>query len=141
MRTNTIGMEIDFQNTKMLLTNFYTIQKMEEVEAGKYQAFIQLNKEHSVFTGHFPDNPVLPGVCTMQIIKELTETIVQKKLVLSRAINVKFLALINPEINPILRLELTVETLENGDVKVKNNTFFESTLALKLSNNYKVIEL
>ncbi len=131
-------MEIDFQNTKMLLPNFYTIQKIEEVESGKYNALIQLNKEHDIFKGHFPNNPVLPGVCTMQIIKELTETILEKPLVLSRAINVKFMALINPEINPILRLELNVETMENGEVKVKNSTFFDTTLALKLSNTYKI---
>lgn len=132
-------MEIDFQNTKMLLTDFYTIQKMEEVENGKYHAFIHLNKDHEVFKGHFPNNPVLPGVCTMQIIKELTETIVQKPLVLSRAINVKFMALINPEVNPTLRLELDIETLESGEVKVKNSTYFDTTLALKLSNTYKII--
>ena len=133
-------MEIDFQNTKMLLKGFYTIQKIEEVEAGKYNALIHLNKDHEVFKGHFPGNPVLPGVCTMQIIKELTETIVQKPLVLSRAINVKFMALINPDVNPTLRLELEIATLENGEVKVKNSTYFDTTLALKLSNNYKVIE-
>lgn len=132
-------MEIDFQNTKMLLTDFYTIQKIESTEAGKYNAFIHLNKAHEVFKGHFPNNPVLPGVCTMQIIKELTETIVDKKLVLSRAINVKFMALINPVVNPTLRLELDIETLENGEIKVKNSTFFDTTLALKLSNNYKVL--
>lgn len=133
-------MAIDFQNTKMLLTDFYTIQKIEALENGKYSALIHLNKEHEVFKGHFPGNPVLPGVCTMQIIKELTETIVQKKLVLSRAINVKFMALINPDVNPSLRLELDIETLESGEVKVKNSTYFDTTLALKLSNTYKVIE-
>ncbi len=133
-------MEIDFQNTKMLLTDFYTIQKIEEVENGKYLALIHLNKDHEVFKGHFPGNPVLPGVCTMQIIKELTETILQKSLVLSRAINVKFMALINPDVHPTLRLELDIEALENGEVKVKNSTFFDTTLALKLSNNYKVID-
>lgn len=131
-------MEIDFQNTKMLLADFYTIQKIEEVDAGKYNALIHLNKEHAIFKGHFPNNPVLPGVCTMQIIKELTETIVQQPLMLSRAINVKFMALINPEVNPVLRLELTVEKLESGEVKVKNSTYFDSTLALKLSNTYKI---
>ena len=123
----------------MLLTDFYTIQKIDEVETGKYSALIHLNKDHDVFKGHFPNNPVLPGVCTMQIIKELTETIVQKSLVLSRAINVKFMALINPVVNPTLRLELDIETLENGEIKVKNSTFFDATLALKLSNNYKVV--
>ena len=135
-----IRMEIDIQNTTMLLKDFYTIQKIEEVENGKYTAFIHLNKDHEVFKGHFPGNPVLPGVCTMQIIKELTETITQKAMVLSRAINVKFMALINPDVNPTLRLELNIETLESGEIKVKNSTYFDATLALKLSNTYKVIE-
>ena len=132
-------MQLDFKNTKMLLLDFYEIQKIEEIEKGKYHAFILLNKDHEIYKGHFPENPVLPGVCTMQIIKELTETIVQKPLILSRAVTVKFIAMINPELNPNLRLELNVETLDSGEVKVKNSTYFDNTLALKLSNNYKVI--
>lgn len=130
-------MEHKTNQFKMLLSDFYTIEKIENVAEGKYSAFVFLNREHAVFKGHFPGNPVLPGVCTMQIIKELTQEIVGHSLVLSSASNVKFMALINPDINPSLKMELEISEQENGEVKVKNTTYFEDTLALKLVNNYQ----
>ena len=47
------------------------------------------------------------------------------------------MALINPEKNPELRLELDITTTEDDLVKVKNTTYFNDTVALKLSNAYK----
>jgi 3-hydroxyacyl-[acyl-carrier-protein] dehydratase len=123
----------------MLLENFYTILSLEKTDTQKYLAVILINEKHDVFKGHFPGNPIMPGVCMMQIIKELTEEITQFPLFLQTLSNVKFMALINPDVTPELRLELDV-TITNEDlVKVKNTTFFNETVALKLSSVYKRI--
>ena len=47
------------------------------------------------------------------------------------SVNVKFLTLINPKISPVLRIELDVSN-DNDRIKVKNATYFQDTLALKL---------
>ena len=73
----------------------------------------------------------------MQIIKELTEQITQTSLLMQSLSNVKFMALINPEATPELRLELDITETEDGLVKVKNTTFFDQTVALKLGSVYK----
>jgi len=65
----------------MLLHDFYKIISLEKTAESKYLAMILINEEHEVFQGHFPGNPIMPGVCMMQIIKELTEQI-QKALCL-----------------------------------------------------------
>lgn len=83
-----------------------------------------MNPNHQVFEGHFPNNPITPGVCMMQIIKEVTEGFVLKDLFLSKVSNVKFMATINPFINPILDLSLNV-VCENNEVKVKNSSFLK----------------
>jgi len=122
----------------MLLKDFYEVQLIDKVSDTKYFATIILNEKHEVFEGHFPGNPVTPGVCMMQIIKELTQEVTGFSLQLKSSNNVKFMALINPEETPELRLEL--EILPNEDeVKVKNTTSFGETVALKLSNTYKKI--
>lgn len=122
----------------MLLKDFYEVQLIDKISDTKYIATIFLNAKHEVFKGHFPGNPVTPGVCMMQIIKELTQEITGFSLQLKSSNNVKFMALINPEETPELRLEL--EILPNEDeVKVKNTTSFWETVALKLSNTYKKI--
>jgi len=120
----------------MLLKDFYTIQSFETTESQKYVATIMLNKNHEVFKGHFPGNPVTPGVCMMQIIKELTQEAVKGTLTMKSASNIKFMALINPEENPLLRLELDITITEDDIVKVKNTSYFEDTVALKLSCIY-----
>ncbi|WP_339610424.1 3-hydroxyacyl-ACP dehydratase [uncultured Planktosalinus sp.] len=120
----------------MLLKDFYTILSTETVSENNYSVTINLNKNHEVFKGHFPGNPVTPGVCMLQIIKEMCQSFLNCELQLKTASNVKFMALINPDINSRLRLELAISFGENDEIKVKNTTFMEDTVALKLSNTY-----
>lgn len=122
----------------MLLQDFYKINSLNKISDQLFLAEITLNDKHEVFKGHFPNNPVTPGVGMMQIIKELSEEITGKKLFLSSASNVKFMALINPEITPDLKLELDI-TLTDNEVKVKNTTSFGTIVALKLTNTYKIV--
>lgn len=121
----------------MLLKDFYTVENVEKISDEKYNATVFLNKEHAIFKGHFPGNPVTPGVCMMQIIKELSQDILGSSLILKSSSNVKFMALINPEVNAKLRLELDLSGDLDSEVKVKNTTFFDETVALKLFNTYK----
>lgn len=123
----------------MLLKDFYTINSLEKKDGHKYEAVLSINEKHEVFNGHFPGNPIMPGVCMMQIIKELTEKVTQTNLMMQSLTNVKFMALINPEVNPELKLELDVIETEEGTIKVKNTTTFHETVALKLSSTYKKI--
>ncbi|MFT3793707.1 3-hydroxyacyl-ACP dehydratase [Flavobacterium sp.] len=123
----------------MLLKDFYTIQSLEKKDGLKHEAVLLINEKHEVFKGHFPGNPIMPGVCMMQIIKELTEKITQKTLMMQSLSNVKFMALINPEATPELRLELDINETEEGLIKVKNTTTFGETVALKLGSTYKKI--
>ncbi|MBM7418460.1 MULTISPECIES: 3-hydroxyacyl-ACP dehydratase [Chryseobacterium] len=119
-----------------ILTDFYTLNSSEKAENGSFVANISLNKDHDIFKGHFPGNPVTPGVCMMQIVKELTEEFTGKKLFLKSASNVKFMAIINPFETPDLVLQLDINEGEE-EIKVKNTTSFGETIALKMSVNYK----
>lgn len=119
-----------------ILTDFYTLQSYEKTENGSFTAQISLNKDHDIFKGHFPGNPVTPGVCMMQIVKELTEEFTGSSLFIKTASNVKFMAIINPFETPDLKIQLDI-TENEQDVKVKNTTSFGETIALKMSVNYQ----
>ncbi len=122
----------------MLLKDFYTEDKIDVLGNGNYSASITLNKDHAIFKGHFPGNPVTPGVCMMQIIKEITQNILKVELTMLTTSNVKFMALINPDINSKLVLDLEIIENETTGIKVKNTTKFDDTVALKLTNTYKI---
>ena len=121
----------------MLIEGLYTIDDLNSTET-EIIAKITINANHEIFKGHFPGNPIMPGVCMMQIIKELIEKVLGKNLFLQTSTNIKFMAKINPDINPDLRINI-IYSEEEGILKIKNTSYFEDTLALKLNAKYKII--
>lgn len=121
----------------MLIKGLYTVQNLEKNEQG-VQAKVKIHKEHEVFKGHFPDSPVMPGVCMIQMIKELTERTLNQTLFLKKASNVKFMAIIDPEVNSVIDLRLTI-TSNDDIVNVKNVTSYNDTVALKLNATFKIV--
>lgn len=89
----------------LLMGRLYEAEGLQQSETA-LSATIRLNKEDEVFRGHFPDHPVLPGVCTMQIIKELLSVTLAKELWLDKAPNIKYLAFIDPLENETVQLEM-----------------------------------
>ena len=122
----------------MLIEGLYIVKELKNTDS-EITANIKLNANHEIFEGHFPENPIMPGVCMMQIIKELTEEVLGKELALQTSTNIKFMAKINPETDPDLVLNIPYSE-EEGILKLKNTTFFGDTLALKLNAKYKIVE-
>ena len=108
----------------MLLKDFYTILKCESLEAYSFVTTINIQKEHPIFEGHFPNFPITPGVTMLQIIKELTESNLNQSLFLVSGSNIKFLSLVNPNENTILKFNITIHE-DSENIKVKNTTSFE----------------
>ncbi len=120
----------------MLLEDFYKVEKIDLSSASTYTAYVRLNKDHDIFKGHFPGKPITPGVCMIQIIKNISSQIIGKTLKLKYTGEIKFLAIINPEVHPELTLSIVLK--ENGDntVTVKNVTSIGDTIALKMNATY-----
>ena len=57
---------------------------------------LRLNPEHFIYQAHFPGEPVTPGVCILQIGKELLAELLQESLEITHVKNVKFLSVISP---------------------------------------------
>lgn len=86
----------------MLLKNsLYAIEKSEkltssdEIVGGIF--LLRLNPDHVIYQAHFPGEPITPGVCIVQMGKELMEELLDKSLAVARVKNVKFLSVISPE--------------------------------------------
>jgi 3-hydroxyacyl-[acyl-carrier-protein] dehydratase len=99
----------------MLLNNLYTIESLAFSESkDKVIAHILLNRDHRIFEGHFPGNPILPGVCTVQIASEIIGKAMGKELMLTHAGNIKYLGFINPVLMPKVQFDLFIKPMENG---------------------------
>jgi 3-hydroxyacyl-[acyl-carrier-protein] dehydratase len=101
----------------MLLNKLYTIRSIDPDSEGRgFISVIELDPGHPVFEGHFPGNPVLPGVCTVQIIRELLEQSVQKSLRMTKAGNIKYLGFVNPFSMPLLTFQVQIKPAEGTNL-------------------------
>lgn len=91
---------------------------------------IKLNPTHKIFSGHFPNNPITPGVVQIQMVKEILEKFYRKELRLFKMSRCKFLKILNPHETPILAIHISISVMENF-IKVdafgeeKENIYFK----------------
>ena len=107
----------------MLISNLYTVIKSELVE-NSLNSIITINPNHNIFDGHFPENPVLPGVVQLQIIKELLENEFNKSLILIKGSNIKYTSMIVPKQNEELQITIGLKFIDNTikvNIVIKNN--------------------
>ena len=114
----------------ILLNDFFTINDKVSSET-EIWAELFINADHKIFEGHFPGHPVVPGVCMMQMVKEIIEKVIGEKTNLVRAGEMKFLAIIDPKENNIIQTTLKYNIEENGNMAVSATFFKESLIHFK----------
>ncbi|SKB75949.1 hypothetical protein [Dyadobacter psychrophilus] len=77
---------------------------------------IKINEQHAVFEGHFPNSPVMPGVVQLQIVKEVLEAHLERKLAMKAMRTCKFLEVLDPRKNPNVRIHIKYKQSEILDV-------------------------
>ncbi len=120
----------------MLLGDFFNITKTQILENNLFLLRVSLNPQHPIFEGHFPGNPIVPGVCLTQMAKELIETQLQKPFNLIKADNIKFTAIVNPNLNPELDAKFALKLLENEAVQAELTFFWEETIFYKFKGSF-----
>ena len=82
--------------------------------------------------------PVVPGVCQLQIIKDILEEVSGTSLMMTNGDNIKFTGMILPDKNPNVNLEITYTKNETG-FAVDAKLFFEETTFTKHKGKYKIL--
>lgn len=132
-----------------LKNNLYKIISKEEVNS-IFNYTVELNPSCMIYEAHFPGEPITPGVCIVQIGKEVIEDLlleqssVSRRLEIIKAKNIKFLSVISPNETPILTYQvrklvfsddkMTVETqiVVNSDDK----SMAKISLVMKLYDKF-----
>ncbi len=123
----------------MLSTEFYTITKYEEKDADTRCFQIKLNVKHAIYNGHFPAQPVLPGVCTVQIIKECAENIVNTPLQYSQLSSCKFLFSVDPTLCNEISLSVSVVSNEDKLFTISASGMYMDNTFIKLKAAAKTV--
>jgi 3-hydroxyacyl-[acyl-carrier-protein] dehydratase len=89
----------------MLLNKFFRIGNIASQDE-KTLVEVDINIDHEVFEGHFPGNPVVPGVFLIQMIREVIEELQHKKFRIDKADEIKFMNMVIPQQSSHLTLEI-----------------------------------
>ncbi len=123
----------------ILLNNFFTINDTVKSET-EIWAELFINADHKIFEGHFPNQPVVPGVCMMQIIKEILEQVIEKETNLVQAADMKFLAVINPIENNLIHASIKYATDETGAINIVASLFKDELVHFKFKGQFVLQE-
>jgi 3-hydroxyacyl-[acyl-carrier-protein] dehydratase len=120
----------------LLRNDLYTVTDLEYT-GNNLVCRLSFNAAHDIFKGHFPGQPVVPGVCTMEAVKELLELQLQQRIMLESAGNVKFLQLITPDLQPMAKITYTQV---DGTLQVSATLLNNDIVLFKMTASYKVHE-
>ncbi len=123
----------------MLIGNLFNIIEKNEIAEGEYIISFNCNALHKIFEGHFPTEPILPGVCMVQFVRESLELIYKKKQKLISSKTVKFIHIIDPRIEQKLNLELKIISSENNCYEIRSIIKNENTIFFQMRGNYTQI--
>ena len=98
----------------ILLDTFYKIDTITR-EGTSITAQVTFDKNHDIFKGHFPGMPVVPGVCETQMLGEVLTEAMGKEVVLKSAASIKFLSVIDPTVNPTIKMTITISQKEGEE--------------------------
>lgn len=95
-----------------MIKDYYTINEIVQKE-GVTLFHISLCPDSIVYEGHFPGEPVSPGVCNIQMIKECAEQVAGKSLLLNNLQQCRLTTLMTPVQHP--QVEVNIHLEEKGD--------------------------
>lgn len=117
----------------MILKNsLYKIQSHQENnDSVVYEILLLLDSD--IYKAHFPNNPITPGVCIVQIVVELLNNYLNVDCKLSFAKNIKYLQVINPVETPNITIELKKIMQNEKEVSLQAVVSRKELLFTKLS--------
>lgn len=118
-----------------MIDGFYTIEGQTLTEKG-FQAAVNLNAEHIIFKAHFPNNPITPGVCLLQIAKELLEQQLHQKLFAKSIKNLKFLQPVSPQTGVLVFFNIDYTYDSEQQISTTISIVKNATLVAKISALY-----
>lgn len=123
----------------MILKNsLYTIADKKMEGSGIFYQIL-LDKNHFIYKAHFPNEPITPGVCIIQIAKELLEDYLHEEYEISYIKNIKFLSVLSPLSTPSVAYVFDKVTFlpETNECKTQVQVQQDNALFAKLSIIFK----
>lgn len=120
----------------MLMNNFFTCG--EATLSGDFFCVrLELNVSSKIYDGHFPGLPIAPGVCQVQMVKEVLNKYLEEDFQLVSARDIKFLNFIEPGKLNTLQLDVKLKWKEENLLVVNALMHKDDTNYFKMRSVFK----
>ena len=112
--------------------NFYQIAGVDFIDdPDNIKLMIKFNPNHKIFEGHFPGQPVVPGVCLIEIITDCVSGLANYPCKLIDSEYIKFLKPIIPNENDTYMINIILNKLSPEKIRVESSIFIYNEKFLK----------
>lgn len=119
------------------MDSLYAIREVEKGENQSAEISVEINPTHSVFEGHFPGQPILPGVIMIDILNDCLQNLLNAKYRMKSASQIKYLNVVDPRKHAELRLSITWTEKEDGLLVQCNSKLDEATANFKIKGIFE----
>lgn len=120
-----------------LLGSFCQVES-KDVTDQKINMRIMINQQDRIFEGHFPGQPVVPGVYLIQLTKEIISDTINKPLLLTTSKQIKFLLAIEPDNMKTLDILINYEHIDDHFIKSTCEISHKGQKCFKFLATYKI---
>ena len=113
----------------------FKIERLQH-DAGQIMASVSINQNSNIFKGHFPGQPVVPGACILQLIKDVLEEALYTPVLLQKAANIKFISMITPGNNLRANLTISYKIADESRIYVNAKLLTDEVTCFKLQADY-----
>ncbi len=82
------------------------ITEFKKLDDGSFTAKARFLPEFTGFKGHFEDQPILPGICQLELVRAVVARGLEQPLSLMQVKSVKFLHVVKP--NEVIDIQITI---------------------------------
>lgn len=75
---------------------WYSLLDLKIPAPGAIRARVTVNDDSPWFSGHFPDNPILPGIAQLHMVADIISLARQESLYIKRLNRIKFKKIVRP---------------------------------------------
>lgn len=98
----------------LLKDKFYKVVEETRVDDQNAVYRCELIADCDVYRGHFPEKPVCPGVCNIEMIKECAMMLTGKKLLIKGIKQCRLTAVAAPQVCPVVDVTVYATPIEGG---------------------------
>jgi 3-hydroxyacyl-[acyl-carrier-protein] dehydratase len=113
----------------LLLNDLYFIETVTKNDR-RFEVHVRLDPAHAIFSGHFPGQPVLPGVCMLEMICEITGIQLKSKFRIVGSRVIKFLNMVDPNKTPLIRIDIDISENQKP-VELTGKIYDSATVFMK----------